>query len=126
MRRKRRNGGFTLLEILIALGVIAVALIAVFQLQAQNLDLQAEARFMTLAKCLIQDRLTQITCRETLSEGTATGKVGDDFPDFSYQEEISRMPEVENLYKVKLGIMLQGEKTHKDLWIETYIYKEAG
>lgn len=125
MKKKRRDGGFTLLEIVICLGLIAVALIAVFHLQAQNLDLQSEAQFMTIAKCLIQDRLTRITCREILSEGTVTGEMGEDFPDFTYQEEISRMPEVENLYKVKLGIILGGEKSSKDLWLETFIYKET-
>jgi Tfp pilus assembly protein PilV len=108
----------------IALGLIAVALLAVFHLQAQNLDLQSEAQFMTLAKCLIQDRISQIACRETLSEGTVTGDLGEDFPDFTYEEEISEVPEVENVYKVKVGIILEREKARKDLWLETYIYKE--
>jgi general secretion pathway protein I len=124
LRRKRKAEGFTLLEIVIALGLIAVALLAVFHLQAQNLDLQSEAQFMTLAKCLIQDRISQIACRETLSEGTVTGDMGEDFPDFTYQEEISGVPEVENVYKVRVGIILEREKARKDLWLETYIYKE--
>ena len=124
MRKKSRDEGFTLLEIVIALGLIAVALLAVFHLQAQNLDLQSEAQFMTLAKCLIQDRISQISCRETLSEGTVTGDMGEDFPDFTYEEEISQVPEVENVYKVRVGIILEREKARKDLWLETYIYKE--
>ena len=124
MRKKSRDEGFTLLEIVIALGLIAVALLAVFHLQAQNLDLQSEAQFMTLAKCLIQDRISQISCRETLSEGTVTGDMGEDFPDFTYEEEISQVPEVENVYKVRVGIILEREKARKDLWLETYIFKE--
>lgn len=124
MRRNSKDEGFTLLEIVIALGLIAVALLAVFHLQAQNLDVQSEAQFMTLATCLIQDRLSQITSRERLSEGTATGDMGEDFPDFSFQEEINRFPEVANVYKVRLGIIQEREKARKDLWLETYIYKE--
>lgn len=124
MRREKRNEGFTLLEIVIALGLIAVALLAVFHLQAQNLDLQSEAQFMTLARCLVQDRISQILCRESLAEGTDTGDMGEDFPDFTYQEEISEVPDVENLYKVKVGIILERERARKDLWLETYIYKE--
>jgi prepilin-type N-terminal cleavage/methylation domain-containing protein len=126
LKRRRKDEGFTLLEVVIALGLIAVALLAVFHLQAQNLDLQSEAQFMTLAKCFIQDRISQIVCRETLSEGTATGDMGEDFPDFIYREEISQVPEEENVYKVKVGIILEREKAHKDLWLETYIYKERG
>jgi general secretion pathway protein I len=124
LRREKRNEGFTLLEIVIALGLIAVALLAVFHLQAQNLDLQSEAQFMTLARCLVQDRISQILCRESLAEGTDTGDMGEDFPDFTYQEEISEVPDVENLYKVKVGIILERERARKDLWLETYIFKE--
>lgn len=124
MRREKRNEGFTLLEIVIALGLIAVALLAVFHLQAQNLDLQSEAQFMTLARCLVQDRISRILCRESLSEGTETGDMGEDFPDFTYQEEISQVPDLENVYKVKVGIILERERARKDLWLETYIFKE--
>jgi general secretion pathway protein I len=124
LRNKSSHEGFTLLEIVIAMGLIAVALLAVFHLQAQNLDLQSEAQFMTLARCLIQDRISQITCRETLSEGTVTGDMGEDFPDFTYEEEISEVPDVENVYKIRVGIILERESSRKDLWLETYIHKE--
>ena len=124
LRKKRRDEGFTLLEIVIALGLIAVALLAVFHLQAQNLDIQSEAQFMTIAKCLIQDRISQIECRETLSEGKSSGEVGEDFPDFTYEEEISAVPEQENVFKVRVGIIMEREKLRKDLWVETILYRE--
>jgi prepilin-type N-terminal cleavage/methylation domain-containing protein len=124
LRRKRKDEGFTLLEVVISLGLIAVALLVVFHLQAQNLDLQSEAQFMTLAKGLLQDRMSQIASRETLSEGTSTGDMGEDFPDFTFQEEITEVPELENLFKVKVGIILERENTRKDLWLETHLYRE--
>jgi type II secretion system protein I len=123
-RRQDEGEGFTLLEIVIALGLIAIALLAVFRLQAQNLDIQSEAQFMTIAKCLIQDRISQIECRETLSEGKSSGEVGEDFPDFTYEEEISAVPEEENVFKVRVGIILESGKLQKDLWLETILYKE--
>lgn len=124
MRRKRKDEGFTLLEIVISLGLIAVALVVVFRLQAQNLDLQSEAQFMTVAKALLQDRMSQIASRETLSEGTSTGTMGEDFPDFTYREEISEVPDLENLFKVRVGIILERENARKDLWLETHLYRE--
>jgi prepilin-type N-terminal cleavage/methylation domain-containing protein len=124
LRKRRNDEGFTLLEIVISLGLIAVALLAVFHLQAQNLDLQSEAQFMAIAKGLLQDRMSRIACRETLSEGTSTGDLGEDFPDFTYQEEISEVAELENLYKVRVGIILERENTRKDLWLETHLYRE--
>ena len=40
--RKFSSKGFSLLEIIICLGLIATALMAVFRLQAQNLDAEFE------------------------------------------------------------------------------------
>lgn len=124
MRRKRKDEGFTLIEIVISLGLIAVALLVVFHLQAQNLDLQSEAQFMTIAKGLLQGRMSQIASRETLSESASTGGMGEDFPDFTYREEISEVPELENLFKVRVGIILERESSRKDLWLETHLYRE--
>jgi len=108
----------------ISLGLIAVALLAVFHLQAQTLDLQSEAQFMTIAKGLLQGKMSQIASRETLSESASTGEMGEDFPDFTYREEISEVPELENLFKVRVGIILERENSRKDLWLETHLYRE--
>lgn len=124
MRRKRKDEGFTLLEIVISLGLIAVALLVVFRLQAQNLDLQSEAQFMTIAKGLLQDRMSQIASRETLSDDTSSGDMGEDFPDFTYREEIREVSELENLFKVRVGIVLERDEMRKDLWLETHLYRE--
>ena len=124
MKKGWKDEGFTLLEVVISLGLIGVALLVVFHLQAQNLDIQSEARFMTIAKGLGQERMSRIAARETLSEGTSTGELGEDFPDFTYQEEISEVPELENLFKVRVGIILERENTRKDLWLETHLYRE--
>ena len=124
MRRKRKDEGFTLLEIVISLGLIAVALLVVFRLQAQNLDLQSEAQFMTIAKGLLQDRMSQIASRGTLSDDTSSGDMGEDFPDFTYREEIREVSELENLFKVRVGIVLERDEMRKDLWLETHLYRE--
>ena len=124
LKKGWKDEGFTLLEVVISLGLIGVALLVVFHLQAQNLDIQSEARFMTIAKGLGQERMSRIAARETLSEGTSTGELGEDFPDFTYQEEISEVPELENLFKVRVGIILERENTRKDLWLETHLYRE--
>ena len=124
MKSGKKDEGFTLLEVVISLGLISIALLAVFHLQAQNLDLQSEAQFMTIAKGLGQERMSQITSRETLSAGTSSGDMGEDFPDFTYREEISEVMELENLFKVRVGIILERENMSKDLWLETHLYRE--
>jgi prepilin-type N-terminal cleavage/methylation domain-containing protein len=122
--RKGKDQGFTLLEIIICLGLIALVLVAVFHLQAQNLDLQSEAQFMTTATCLLQERLSQIESLETVEEGTNSGDFGEDYPDYTYTQEISEVPDTETLYKVRVAVILERDKDRRDLWLETYLYRQ--
>jgi len=124
LNRKGKDHGFTLLEIVICLGIIALVLVAVFHLQAQNLDLQSEAQFMTIATCLLQERLSRIQARETIEEGTNSGDFGKDYPDYTYTQEVSEVPDTETLYKVRVAVILERDKARKDLWLETYLYRQ--
>jgi type II secretion system protein I len=122
--RKGKDHGFTLLEIIICLGLIALVLVAVFHLQAQNLDLQSEAQFMTTATCLLQERLAQIQALENIEEGKNSGDFGKDYPEYTYTQEVSEVPETETLYKVKVAVVLERDKARRDLWLETYLYRQ--
>jgi len=124
LNRKGKDHGFTLLEIIICLGLIALVLVAVFHLQAQNLDLQSEAQFMTTATCLLQERLSQIQALEKIEEGTNWGDFGKDYPDYAYKQEVSEVPDTETLYKVKVAVILERDKARRDLWLETYLYRQ--
>jgi len=124
LNRKGKDHGFTLLEIVICLGLIALVLVAVFHLQAQNLDLQSEAQFMTTATCLLQERLSQIQSQEKIDEGTSTGDFGEDYPDYTYKQEVSEVLDTETLYKVRVAVILERDQARKDLWLETYLYRQ--
>jgi len=124
LNKKGKNHGFTLLEIIICLGLIALVLVAVFHLQAQNLDLQSEAQFMTTATCLLQERLSQIQAQERIEEGTASGDFGKDYPDYTYTQEVSEVPDTETLYKARVAVILERDKARKDLWLETYLFRQ--
>jgi prepilin-type N-terminal cleavage/methylation domain-containing protein len=124
LNRKGKDQGFTLLEIIICLGLIALVLVAVFHLQAQNLDLQSEAQFMTTATCLLQERLSQIQALEKIEEGTNSGDFGKDYPDYTYKQEVNEVPDTETLYKVRVAVILERDKARRDLWLETYLYRQ--
>jgi prepilin-type N-terminal cleavage/methylation domain-containing protein len=124
LNRKGKDHGFTLLEIVICLGLLGLVLVAVFHLQTQNLDLQYEAQFMTTATCLLQERLSQIQALEMIEAGTNSGDFGEDYPDYTYRQEVSEVPDTETLYKVRVTVVLERDKAHRDLWLETYLYRE--
>ena len=123
LNRKPQNRGFTLLEIVISLGLMTIALLAVFRLQAQNLDFQSEAQFITIAKHLAQDRISQIQAGGIPTEGTSSGDFPDDFSDFSFREEISTVLGMDDLFEVRISITLKQQELTRDLSVETFLFR---
>lgn len=123
-RRKKSDSGFTLLEVLISMALIATALVAVFKLQGQNLDLLSEARFVTLATQLGRERLSQLQM-QGLKEGASSGEFGEGFALFTFEEKITRVFGMDHLYNVALRISIPGgsRETAKEQSFETYIYQ---
>ena len=124
LTRKSKSKGFTLLEIIISMGIITIALLAVFKLQAMNLDVQSEAQFITIANLLARDRLSYIQSQAILTDGTSSGDFGEDFPSFTFQEEISEIADMEHLFKVRVSIILEKDNYLKDFSVETYLCRE--
>ena len=113
------------MEIVISLGLIAVTLLAVFRLQAQNLDLQSEARFITIATHLAQDRISRIQADPGLEAGNQSGDFGEKFPHFTYRQEISEAEEMENVFRVEVVISRGEEGLMKEFPVETYLHMES-
>jgi general secretion pathway protein I len=54
---RKENRGFTLLEVMVAIALIAIALTAVLGSQSQSVSLAGEARFNTTATLLAQSKI---------------------------------------------------------------------
>ncbi len=108
------------------MGLITIALLAVFRLQAQNLDFQSEAQFITMAKHLAQHRISQIQASEVIAEGSDTGEFGDQYPGFLFREEIMEVADLADLFKVKVSVLLEAGNQSKDMSVETYVYRGRG
>src|SRR3989442_4999831 len=63
MNCARRPGGFTLVEILVALAVLAIALTATARSLGAALDTTAALRDRTLARWVAEDRLAELELR---------------------------------------------------------------
>jgi general secretion pathway protein I len=73
---------FTLLEVMVALAVIAIALAAVISLQAQAVSLSSEARFQTTAALLAKGKAAEIKAQGEV--GSSWGDFGKDFPGYKW------------------------------------------
>lgn len=117
-----RREGFSLVEVLVAMTIIATALTAVFRLQAQSLDLQAEARFATVAGQLGQDRMARILAEDRLPAGTVSGDFGEDFPGYAYEADVSASAE-EGLYRVQVRVFAEQAGRVRAMSLETHVYR---
>ena len=93
MKRRHRAAGFTLLEILVALAVLAIALSAVMRAvgaATNNLD---ELRVRTLASWVADNRLAEHRARrDWLPIGRAEGQVMQGGERFRWVEEVLATP----------------------------------
>ena len=80
--------GFTLLEVMVALSIIAIALAAVFGSQSQSLMLASEAKFSTTAALLAQTKMAELDVEDPQNLTSDSGDFGEDFPDYGWELKV--------------------------------------
>ena len=92
MRRAERSG-FTLIEVLVALAIVSIALLAALRAAGQGATGAEELRRRTLAAWIVQDALTEHRARgEWLAQGVNRGTVRQGGIDFAWREEVTPTP----------------------------------
>jgi general secretion pathway protein I len=107
LRRKNDGAiprGFTLLEVLISLAIIAIVLITCLRAQNQSIRLYHLSRDMTIATILARQKMGEIELAEFPELGEDEGDFEDKFPGFSWQRSVSVTP-FEEARRVALSIM---------------------
>lgn len=100
---KQVSEGFTLLEVMLAMAILAISLTAVFQSQSQSISMTGRSRFETTAPLLAQSRMAQIEATSPGDIKPEEGDFGDDFPDYTWSLDVSET-EIENLKKIELTV----------------------
>lgn len=79
-------GGFTLLEVMIAVSLLAISLTTLFGSQSQSVSLGSITKFNTQAPLLAQLKLAEFT--RTIDRPTSDrGDFGDEFPGYQWKME---------------------------------------
>jgi general secretion pathway protein I len=93
----RSSGGFTLLEVLVALGILSIVLVSVYRLHSQTISMNMESRFYTQAPLLARSALTRFERTKQPELVSGQGDFGRDFPGYSWKID------VENAVSIALG-----------------------
>lgn len=91
MKHLQTNVGFTLLEIMIALSIIALVLVSVYKMHAQTISMNYFARFNTTAPLLAQQKIAQLEIKPADELTDEAGDFGDNFPNFRWSVAVNNV-----------------------------------
>ena len=124
--QRELRSGFTLLEVLVAMSIIAIVLLAVYRLHSQTLMMNYSARFYTTAPLLAQKKLSELELSEPDALIDAVGNFGEDHAGYSWEVSVGNIETellktaAENLKRIDLKITFNQDELAYTL--RTYRY----
>ena len=84
----RPPAGFTLLEVMVAMSIMAIVLVSVYRMHSQTLTMNTANRFYTQAPLLAQSKLAQLEAGGSEIITGDSGDFGEEFPGYSWKASI--------------------------------------
>lgn len=130
MNRFTKNQGFTLLEMMVSIFILALVLVSVFKIQSGSIRLSVAGKFYSTASSLARQKMADM--EQKLREASTlsnefSGDFGDDFPGYRWQcvitnftlsgskipEEIIAKKDLQKLKKIDIEISYKEERSFK-------------
>ena len=89
MKKNYSNKGFTLLEVMIAVALIAVALVTLLGSQSQSVSYANSAKFETMAALLAQSKMSEILIQDADSLSNDSADFGDEYLGYAWEATVS-------------------------------------
>ncbi|MDB6028520.1 MAG: hypothetical protein JWM68_4743 [Verrucomicrobiales bacterium] len=103
MSAKMRHGGFSLIEVMVAILILGVAIVGLTHGITTALASGKQSEFQTQAAMLAAGQIETLRADGQLVDGDETGDFGDDFPLFQWKQTIAPGG-VEGLHEVTVTV----------------------
>ena len=124
--RCARRSGFTLVEVLVALAIIAIALMAALRAAGEGTNNVGELRSRLFAGWVAENLLAEHRARgDWLPLGIQTGKAKQGGLDFTWREEVIATPNVA-FRRVEVRVYAVAEDTHSLAHLAGFIVNAPG
>lgn len=121
----RRRNAFTLLEVLIAIVILAAAMLAIMEGISRSLNAVDSIRNTNIATELLGIKLAELQQQSTLEEGGEDGEFEETHPGFTWSTEIMLSPDFIDLYNVKITVAWTERGQPASESIETLLYRAS-
>ncbi len=87
----RGTSGFTLLEVMVAVAIIAIAIVTLIGAQSQSVAIATNSKFEAAASLLAQWKVAELNLQDYSELTSSSGNFGEDFPNFSWTIEVTEL-----------------------------------
>jgi general secretion pathway protein I len=123
------ESGFTLMEVMVALSVVAIALMAIYRMHSQTLFMDARGRFDTEATQLARQKLADIDTIDLKDLSGDSGDFGSAHPGYTWQIQTEGVSadllkeDGPTLKRITVTISLDGEASVFKLTTYRHLYE---
>jgi type II secretion system protein I len=110
-----------LLEVLVAVAILAIAMVAILKANVQSLDTLTRSRETSTASLLAASKLAEVEAAGVANWSELQGDFAEDYPDYTWEVETSST-EVEGLVRVAVIVQREGSATGREVRIEELLY----
>lgn len=119
---KKRNAGFTLLEVMVALAIIGIALVAILRSLAMSVSVSNEAKSLSIGTLLAKGKMAEIESRGFPDIEEADGDFGEEYPGYRWERNVSEIG-IEDLRKVVVRVLWGEGENAKRVELVTLLAK---
>ncbi len=99
---RRQQAGFTLLEMMVSVTIIAIALVTLIGSQSQSVSIATISRFDTTASLLAREKMTELALGGFDDLSSGDGDFGEDFPEYTWQVSPTLVKRIRALLKPRI------------------------
>jgi len=99
-----KKAGFTLLEVMVAMSILAMALVAIFYMQSQSISMATSARFMTTASLLAQSKMADVEADTALVSKSQKGDFAPGFPEYKWTVQVTDT-KIPKLKRIEVNVL---------------------
>ena len=118
---KLNNRGFTLLEVMVAVAILAIALVVILKANLQSLEVLTDTREAATVSLLAASKLAEVEAIGLERWNQIQGDFGEEYPDITWEVDIAPT-EVEGLSRVTVIVRVREEGSGSEARIEELLF----